>query len=391
MTYFSSSGSSAERREEALKLLSASQGELRQEFADRGDEPAQLAWDTLPFLRHPFVRLGDDSLLLTSKRAMLSWLTEGFHYRLLDAAQSRGREISQAYTSHAGRLLEPYALELMESVHPGERPAGGGRIFGEQRYGTGRRQKDQRRGGGLGPRPHALEISTSRLRAETLIFSSGEMLEEDLERVVSKKVKQLDGCIEALESGEATLPDVNLAEVERIWPVLVTASNLTQFPALWKVIDSQTTGLLDQAKVQPLTLLDIEDYEYLCGLIDQGHSLTTILKRKTTPPYHQMELAAWALDDPAARKLEHLRRWSSRPSSAPGDASWSRLTSPRASRPTPAPQAGSLLRSSQRPFELLARLPHHDATNSACFLPRRREEAPGARSACGCARSRCSA
>jgi hypothetical protein len=37
-------------------------------------------------MRRPFLRLADDSILLISPRGMKAWLSDGFHYRLLDSA-----------------------------------------------------------------------------------------------------------------------------------------------------------------------------------------------------------------------------------------------------------------------------------------------------------------
>jgi hypothetical protein len=295
-----------DRRREALELVSATREELRREFADHGDEPERLAWDAVPFFRHPLVRLADDSLILSSPRAILSWLGEGFHFRLQEAAQRRGRKTSHAYTAFAGRLLETYALELMESVHPGVRPAGAGRVLPEQPYGRGGGSKTSDIAVDLGPDLILFEISHSRLRADTLILGNEEMLKADLRTRVVVKVEQLDGCITALERGDAVLTDVVISQVKRIWPVVVTASNLTQTGPLWEYIDAETAGLLQQAKVQPLTLMDGEDYEALCGLIEQGHSLVALLEAKTAPEYRRRELAAWSQGDPNAPRIDEV-------------------------------------------------------------------------------------
>jgi hypothetical protein len=297
-----------DRRKEALELVSATREELRQEFAEHGDEPERLAWDALPFFRHPLIRLPDDSLILSSPRAILSWLGEGFHFRLQESAQRRGHKTSRAYTAYAGKLLEAYALELMESVHPGERPPGGGRVLGEQRYGPGGGSKTSDVVVDLGHDLVLFEVSHSRLRADTLILGDEEMLKADLQTRVVAKVAQLDGCITALQRGAAALPGVDISQVRRIWPVVVTASDLTQTGPLWGHLDAETAGLLEQAKVQPLTLLDVEDYEALCGLIEQGHFLVALLEAKTAPEYRQLELAAWSQADPKAPRIEDPAR-----------------------------------------------------------------------------------
>jgi hypothetical protein len=149
-----------------------------------------------------------------------------------------------------------------------------------------------------------IEVSVSRLRAETLLLGDVKAVTDDLERMVVKKIRQLDHCIHALIAGRAQIPagapEVDLDRVERIWPVLVTAGNITQSAALWKYIRSQTGRELTQPKVQPLTILDVEDLETICGLIEAGHALPEILAGKTKQPFAELELKYWLRYDTAA-------------------------------------------------------------------------------------------
>ena len=95
-------------------------------------------------------------------------------------------------------------------------------------------------------------------------------------------------------------PEIDMSRVERIWPVIVTAGNLTQSDPLWRYIETKTRGKLAQAGVQPLTILDIEGYEALCGIVEQGHGLNSLMAGKTQPAYRNLELAVWLGHDPRA-------------------------------------------------------------------------------------------
>jgi hypothetical protein len=308
-----------DRWERALGAIAAGREILQSDFAQYGDSLSNLAWEVRPFMRHPFLSLEDGGLLLLSPRAVLSWLSEGFHYRLLDSAQRRagkGRKLSRDYTAFVGELVEEYALELIRSVYPGERPVGGGRVYGEQPYG---RKRGNKKGADktsdiaidFGLDLVLIEVSGSRLRAETLLSGDMQSVTDDLERMVIKKVRQLDHCIHALVAGRAQIPaegaEIDMRRVERIWPVVVTAGNLTQTGALWQYIHSKTEGILNQPKVQPLTLLDIDDLEALCGFIERGHVMQNMLAAKTTPPYRELELAVWVRHDPAAPPEDQAR------------------------------------------------------------------------------------
>jgi hypothetical protein len=308
-----------DRREPALAAIAADREAFQSDFAQDGDRLSRLAWEVRPFMRHPFLLLEEGGLLLVSPRAVLSWLSEGFHYRLLDSAQRRAgkdRKLSRNYTAFVGELVEEYALELVRSVHQGQRPVGSGRVYGEQPYG---RKRGNKKGADktsdiaidLGLDLVLIEASGSRLRAETLLSGDMKSVTYDLERMVVKKIRQLGHCIHALLAGRAQIPadkpDVDMDRVERIWPVVVTAGNLTQTGALWQHIHSKTEGALNQLKVQPLTLLDIDDLEALCGFIEYGHALPDMLAAKTTPPYRELELAVWVQHDPAAPPEDHSR------------------------------------------------------------------------------------
>jgi hypothetical protein len=296
------------RRAAVLDLVSATREEFEAAFAAALDEVGSrfeaesVAWELRPFFRHPFLRTPDDGLIALSPRAIQAWLSDGFHYRLLDAAQRRARgdkrrKISHRYTAYSGELLEEYVLELTQSVYPGERPPGGGRVHGEQRYGRRGQEKTSDVAIDLGVDLVLVEVSASRLRADTVVIADPRAVLNDLDRTVSKKIGQLDHCINQLLNGNASIPGVEIGLTDRIWPVIVTAGNVTQNPLIWGYLNAATEGRLAQTVTQPVTLLDLEDYEQLCGLIEGGHSIVSILERKTQLPYRDLEFAIWLTRD----------------------------------------------------------------------------------------------
>jgi hypothetical protein len=295
----------AERREDALRLIAADRAAFAAEFATAGTDPTHIAWETRPFMRRPFLRLADDSILLISPRGMKAWLSDGFHYRLLDSAQSRSaadRKLSRRYTAYFGELLEQHVLRLARSAY-GNRPLGGGRVYGEQPYGKAD-AKTSDVAIDLGLDLVLIEVSASRLRADRLILGTPEEFAEDLDRLLVGKIKQLDGCITALISGVATIPtatpDVDLSRVQRISPVVLSAGTISQSEMLWKYVRDQSMGMLAQAKVQPVALLDPQDFEQLMGLVEAGRDLGKILTGKTSEPYRDLELAVYLNEAPGA-------------------------------------------------------------------------------------------
>jgi hypothetical protein len=311
-----------ERKSQLLDLISADRATLAAEFLDGGSGLEELAWETRPIMRHPFLRTEDGSLLLLSPRTIQSWLTSGFHYRLLVSAQKRSasdpkRKISRRYTAYAGELLEDYVLSLVWSSY-GERQVWSGRVYGEQPYGNKGEAKTSDVAIDLGLDLVLLEVSVSRLRADTLLNGSAGSVAEDLKRMLIAKIVQLDGCIAALISGNAEIParaaEVDLSRVERIWPVVVTTGGIVQNGLLWHHVREKTAGRLEQPTVQPPTLLDLEDLEQLLGLVEAGHDLPTLLAGNAREPFRDLELAVYLNEGVGAPR--------ERPRPASVEASW---------------------------------------------------------------------
>ncbi len=108
------------------------------------------------------------------------------------------------------------------------------------------------------------------------------------------KIRQLGKRVEDLRAGTLTLPDVRMADVQRIWPVVVNSEGLLQTPSLWQYLrDAGAVAALDQPGVQPLTLLDLEDVERLMGLAVESHRLIDILVSKTQGGWAEREFSSW--------------------------------------------------------------------------------------------------
>jgi hypothetical protein len=283
-----------------LPVISASRSELRDAFARLGGRDGALAWELRPFKTTPFLRFGRDELLLLSAPWLLSWVSEGFHYRALShAQQAEGRAQSERYTRFIGEVFERYALDLAE-VAATRRPV---EVFGEQSYGT----TDSRTSDvAIACRSDLVlfEIHARRVPASASITGDADEATGEIFQLLGRKVNQIGVCIAALLSGEATLPDVDIGSVKRIWPVVVTAGWVFQTPRLWEYVrtttDPQKTAALADPRVGPLQVLAIDDYEMLMGLPEAGEDLPGMLKRKTMGPFRERDFGPWLSDDPRA-------------------------------------------------------------------------------------------
>jgi hypothetical protein len=284
-------GPLADRQEQIADLVSAPRQWYADEFAAAGDELDSIAWERAPFLRRPFLRLADGRWLLTSPRAIDSWLGEGFYYRALESAQRRGRDIVNRFFTFFGKLVESYCLDVAGSVYGGARPIGGGRVHGEQPYGPhgGKRTSDVAID--LGPDLVLIEVVSARFASDVRVYGNPEILAAALERMLFKKMGQLGRVAAAVLAGEATIPDVDAAHVERVWPVVVGGGDLMHTELLWDRIDAELPAELRGGRAQPLTVLDVDDFELLLGLVSEGRHLPDVLRQKAEGAYRRLGLA----------------------------------------------------------------------------------------------------
>ncbi|MGH2905771.1 MAG: hypothetical protein ACRDKI_03265 [Solirubrobacterales bacterium] len=309
-----------DRLERATAVVSASREEFRQEYSELGDGLDAIVWDIRPLNKHPFLRLDSGDLVLMSPRSLQVWLTDGFHYRALDAAKRLGASDSQRYTRFAGLLLERYFRELMDTSL-GDREIGLGKVFGEQLY---RSSSGESLTSDLaldfGTDLVLIEISASRLRASTLVSGNEDDIAKDLDRMLIRKAKQVFRCAADLEAGVALIPadspEIDMNRIERIWPIVLTAGSIFQQGVLHQRLEKELSEAraASTPKLQPLVILDPADMELIVGLMEKGEHFPDLLTSKTQPGYRERELAKWLQHDPnapgpAARPKEIERRW----------------------------------------------------------------------------------
>lgn len=300
-----------DRMDDVRGVLAASRDWYREAFCDR-HELTNIAWETTPFMQRPFLELTSGQLALISPRSIITWLGDGFYYRLLESAQRRNppdRSMSLAFTRFVGDLLEEWALELVRSVYSGDRPLGGGRVHGEQPY-DGQLTPDVAID--LGTDLVLIEVRSGYLNRRLRTSGDVEEFKQDLDRIILRKVRQLGDRIADLLAGRATLPGVDVRHVGRVWPILVTA-DITQTEPLHDVIVGALPQIYEDARVQGLVVCDPEDLELLMGMVEGGASLIEILDRRQRGPYAKLELKRWVLEDPRSpgerRPTFALERW----------------------------------------------------------------------------------
>lgn len=289
-----------------VEAISAGRDWYREQFA-KGDQSARdVAWETYPFLRRPFLQLPSGQLVLAAPTAITSWIGWGMYDRLRESAKARttsSRKTLDDFGAVYGDLVEGYALDLVRSVYGGER------VCGDQPYGNGLRTPDVAIA--LGDDLFLIEVRSGYLSPHFRTSGDVNEFETQLNRLVVKKLDQLSARIEDLISGAATVPGVDIAEVKRIWPVLITA-DITITEHLWALLDPLPKGLRE-SRVQTLVIGDLQDLELMMGLAEAGHDLAETLDRRQQGTYSRLEVTRWALEEleasPTTRPQFVLDNW----------------------------------------------------------------------------------
>ena len=289
--------------------LAASREFFVTQFSQSKGNPVRLAWEATPFQQRPFVLLDDGRLALTSPRAIYSWLTDGWYYRLLDIAIQKGNR--DDFTTFAGYLFETYVREIFELALP-NRQAAHGRVHAEQPYGGGQLTSDVALD--YGEDLLLFEVVSTRLPLGVRAEADQDELETYLSRTLVEKLEQLDRVARDVLSGRALIPDVDPARIRRVWPLLVTAGDITETEPLWKWLhDHVPAGTFADARVQQLQLLTVEDIEILAGLVADNEEIDEIIAAKARSDHRELSMVRWLNDtrdtDPP-RHPELEARWS---------------------------------------------------------------------------------
>ena len=289
----------ADKAQQGLDVLSEPREWYSERFANSQTDSRRAAFEITPFLQQPALRQPDGKVMPFAPRAIEAWISAtGNYYRLFDIARAKGSSARKRFTRFNGVLVENYVTETATRAYP-PRPTHKtiwlpGTVLCEQTY-TGRGGERRTPDVAIDQTPDLLliEVTSSRLTERSVVDADPDAVQKDIEKVLVDKIEQLGSAIADIRDGVATLPGIEMATIERIWPLIVSSEGVFQTPTLWAYIEEAVTSSLEQPKVQPLTLLDLEDVEELFGLVASGYSILDVLRAKTTDAWRERELAVW--------------------------------------------------------------------------------------------------
>jgi hypothetical protein len=291
----------ASREADAVSLLSATRAHMRVKLLAAGETAEDVAWDHSVLEASPFLRASDGMLRLSSPRLLVSWMTRGLHYRLLEAAGRglNGEEAKKArsrFLTFTGALGEKYVHRLIcSSLRTAER-AHAVRIYGEVEFHIGKRRLD---GPDVvidaGPDLIMLEVCTSRMSRTARTGMSSDALIEFVKRSTAGKLTELADRMRDFLGGHLNYETVDRKHVRRIWPVLVLAGDgVMDSPPLWDYLrQTAPQAFVDDVRVRDPVICDLDDLEPLLALAEEGEHLPDLLGRFLASAYRQQPPRNW--------------------------------------------------------------------------------------------------
>lgn len=252
--YVSSTAITEDEIRTVLRDVAASPAVLRKAMQGEVEEGKNLLRYLGTFARYPLCEVADDVFIPLYPRLLVDRLVgDGLYWRIYGAFPTAERSDAG---SAVGRLFERYVVDALVSTHSTDC------VFEEHEYKSGLAGPDAAVIDGSS-RLAVIEVGVSRVNFETTLLNGHVMsFEDDIEKVVVRRARQLDAKIRALRKGSLAYPGVD-TRLHRIFPVLVLFAGFPQAFSLYEPVQSRISalGLLDGRDVAPLSILSASDLD----------------------------------------------------------------------------------------------------------------------------------
>jgi hypothetical protein len=272
----------AEKKEAYLKMVCRTPEEMTARLRTK---PPRSGWDVMAFLETPVLRFpavdgGVGSLMLIDPELLVERVTTGLYWTVHDHLKATEGDLARQHWTQAwGDMVEAMVEDEVRPHAP--------QIFGEGRSFFTEEDLEVAYPGSsrsdividTGHVRLAIEVVSGRPSVGTIRHGSPESLRDDLERLVYKKIRQLDGTAECLiESPEALLGYTPPSR--QVQPVIVAAGGFFMSPVVASAVGEycQDNGFLDDVRIGPLAILTLDEVEMLEGLVEhKGISVTQVI------------------------------------------------------------------------------------------------------------------
>ena len=261
--------------ERFLQLVSASPREMHAALQD-----GRSRWDFLAFQRRPVLRT-EQGLLVLDRELLFRRVTAGLYWDVHDhLAATEGDGARQQWTQLWGSIVEA-VIEDELGAHKPWAPEGTRLVWDEDdlaaAYGTDSKRCDLVVD--LGFALLVADVVSGQLTVATRIEGDLQAFQADMEKLVFKKVRQVHETCMNLIKDETALTGVTACPPRRLFPMVAIGSDFARHPVISNIIEEyrKREGLLEDARIAPLSVIDVSEAEALEGLAALGHGLTEVL------------------------------------------------------------------------------------------------------------------
>lgn len=277
--------------------ISAIRSQIRTEV-DAGYDSIDDIW---PFITNPLIQI-DDGVYLTLDVETLgdALVGDGLYWRMKynpRATQSERESLGEAL----GHLVEAHCFEAAEPVFAAADPAAV--LFPEVRY---RKVVDDERRRLDGPDAAIfegaaaafVEIGIDRPNVlETIVRGELTSFDRDVEEILLPRADQLNRKINDFLAADLIYDGIALKTIARLHPVICLIDG---FPAIGPLYDRVVErfareGYFAQPIVGAVSIISVEEFEYLCGLVERGERFTAILRDHAHSPMGRETLRDYLL------------------------------------------------------------------------------------------------
>lgn len=293
-----------------LARSGASAESLREQLLAEQEELGETTSQSLAIEKRPILEGLDGQLYVVNFAALERRATHGIFHTLAEEAELEGLD-RETFTAPFGAAFQRWAeksVNRMEGNH--EEPE----IFADMTYGPKKERRDT---------PDvvlryerqviAMEVVAGALQIKTSTHGDLTAFEQDLEKLIYKKARQLTKRIADIRSGATAEIGLSADGVTRFWPVIVTAA---PFPVRSEIMKTIRQGLKDRDLLQgrhigAISIISAEDLSGLEAHVEAGEDSILPLIRNWKAHRRTGDFSLknylWQLQGPAKPAAHHIQ------------------------------------------------------------------------------------
>jgi hypothetical protein len=279
-------------REAFLKHVAATPEEMQAILA-RG---TRSSWDFLALQERPVLRR-PNGMLVFDETFLMDRVTTGLYWMVHDHLRDHVSDLARQHWTQAwGAMIEAMVEDSLRALAP---PIfGGGTTFFTEddlaaAYGA---SKASDAVVDFGEGLAAVEIVSGQFTTATRIDGEISAFEKDMEKLLYKKLRQVDETTANLAGSEEPLTGVKDSG-RPLYPVIVVGSAFSMSPVIAGCIDEyvKEEHLFEGRNCKPVSVIDLGEVEMLEGLAAEGHSVLQLLDGWHRSGIQSLPLHNWLL------------------------------------------------------------------------------------------------